>query len=74
MAGRQVAGRSGWTWAVAGLIFSLAFFGCSQSEPIPIGFTGGTSGRVADLGIAGRDGAQLAVDLRIEGLFAIHLL
>ncbi len=33
-------------------------------EPIAIGFIGGTSGRAADLGIAGRDAVQLAVDLR----------
>ena len=38
--------------------------GCSKPEPIEIGFVGGTSGRVADLGIAGRNGALLAVELR----------
>lgn len=37
---------------------------CSPSEPIRIGFVGGVSGRVADLGIAGRNGALLAVELR----------
>jgi len=38
--------------------------GCSPPEPIHIGFLGGVSGRVADLGIAGRDGALLAVEER----------
>ncbi len=38
--------------------------GCAPPEPIRIGFVGGTSGRVADLGIAGRDAVLLAVELR----------
>ncbi|MCM8613737.1 ABC transporter substrate-binding protein [Accumulibacter sp.] len=49
------------------LVVALALLlaGCAPPpEPISIGFIGGTSGRVADLGIAGRDGVQLAVDLR----------
>jgi branched-chain amino acid transport system substrate-binding protein len=46
-----------------GLILSLVFFSCKPPEPIRIGFLGGTSGRVADLGIAGRDGAQLSVEI-----------
>lgn len=37
---------------------------CSSSEPTRIGFVGTTSGRVADLGVAGRNGAILAVELR----------
>lgn len=40
------------------------FSACGPSEPVKIGFIGGLSGRVADLGIAGRDAVQLAVDLR----------
>jgi branched-chain amino acid transport system substrate-binding protein len=46
------------------ICFALFALACSQQEPIRLGFIGGVSGRVADLGIAGRDGAQLAVDLR----------
>ncbi len=38
--------------------------GCTPPEPIRIGFVAGTSGRVADLGIAGRDAVLLAVELR----------
>ena len=35
---------------------------CSPPEPLRIGFIGGLSGRVADLGEAGRNGAQIAVE------------
>ena len=45
-----------------GFLFGIVFLGCNATEPIPIGFVGGTSGRVADLGISGRDAAQLAVE------------
>lgn len=46
--------------------FLLAFVlaGCGQHEPLRIGFIGGLSGRVADLGIGGRNGVQLAIDAR----------
>ena len=37
---------------------------CSKDEPVRIGFVGGLTGRVADLGIAGRNGALLAVEER----------
>jgi branched-chain amino acid transport system substrate-binding protein len=36
--------------------------GCGPTEPIRLGFLGGLSGRVADLGGAGRDGVQLAIE------------
>ena len=42
----------------------LILLSCTPPEPIRIGFVGGTSGRVADLGIAGRDAVVLAVELR----------
>lgn len=38
--------------------------GCGEREPVKIGFVGGLSGRVADLGISGRNGALLAVEAR----------
>ncbi len=47
-----------------GVMLVAFLIGCAPPEPIRIGFVGGTSGRVADLGIAGRNGAQLAVELR----------
>jgi branched-chain amino acid transport system substrate-binding protein len=37
---------------------------CTPPEPVRIGFLGGLSGRVADLGIGGRNGAILAVEMR----------
>jgi branched-chain amino acid transport system substrate-binding protein len=39
-----------------------ALAACQAGEPWRIGFLGGLSGRGADLGVSGRDGAQLAVD------------
>jgi branched-chain amino acid transport system substrate-binding protein len=42
---------------------SLLFNGCER-EPIRIGFVGGISGRVADLGVGGRNGALLAIEER----------
>lgn len=41
-----------------------ALAACAPPEPIRIGFIGGLSGRVSDLGIGGLQGAQLAVELR----------
>ncbi len=38
--------------------------GCGDSKPLKIGFIGGTSGRVADLGVAGRNGVILAIEER----------
>ncbi len=52
-----------WVWAIIGLGIAV-LLGCEPPEPIRIGFVGGTSGRVADLGIAGRDAVLLAVELR----------
>ena len=46
------------------LIVSTLLPSCSREEPIRIGFIGGLSGRVADLGISGRNGAILAVEQR----------
>ncbi|SJZ66788.1 amino acid/amide ABC transporter substrate-binding protein, HAAT family [Trichlorobacter thiogenes] len=37
---------------------------CSPKKPVKIGFLGGMSGRVADLGVAGRNGAMLAIEQR----------
>lgn len=35
---------------------------CGKPEPVRLGFVGGLSGRVADLGIGGRNGATIAVE------------
>lgn len=42
------------------LVLTLA--GCGEDPPLKIGFVGGLTGRVADLGVAGRDGAIYAVE------------
>lgn len=51
-------------WIVVLLVSVALLSACTPSEPIRIGFMGGISGRVADLGIGGRNGATLAVELR----------
>ncbi len=43
------------------LVSGLALVACAPPEPIRLGFIGGLSGRVADLGQSGRNGFQLAV-------------
>ncbi len=40
----------------------LALAACSPPEPVKLGFLGGLSGRVADLGEAGRNGTLMAVE------------
>ena len=45
---------------VIGLCLSVT--SCSEEPPLKIGFVGGLTGRVADLGVAGRDGVILAVE------------
>ena len=44
------------------LCFTLLVGGCSQPKPLKIGFAGGLTGRLADLGTGGRDGALLATE------------
>ena len=48
--------------APAILLLVLMLNACKAREPIRIGFLAGTSGRVADSGISGRDAVQLAVE------------
>ncbi len=40
----------------------LVLSSCGEDVPLKIGFVGGLTGRVADLGVAGRDGVILAVE------------
>ena len=49
-------------YPLLGMLLIGGMIGCSEQKPIKIGFVGGLSGRVADLGIGGRDGALLAVE------------
>lgn len=48
--------------ALCGSILLLGLVACAPPEPVKLGFLGGLSGRVADLGEAGRSGALLAVE------------
>ena len=50
------------SWIRAGVVIVVLFLGCTAKEPVRIGFVAGTSGRVADLGISGRDAALLTVE------------
>ncbi len=45
------------------VFLSLVLAGCAGPKPILVGFAGELTGRHADLGVAGRDGAQLALDM-----------
>ncbi len=46
----------------AGAAALLLGSGCAPGQPLRIGFLGGLTGRLADLGIGARDGTQLAID------------
>lgn len=50
-------------WLAAALLGAL-LAACTRSEPIPLGFISGQTGRFADLGTAGLNGAVLAVEER----------
>lgn len=41
---------------------AIAIIGCKRKEPVKIGFLGGLSGRNAELGIGGINGATLAIE------------
>ena len=47
---------------ILGLVLGLAAGGCQDARPILVGFTGQLTGHHADLGVQGRDGAQLAME------------
>ncbi|MBC9073610.1 ABC transporter substrate-binding protein [Thauera sp. CAU 1555] len=60
MATRRAAER--FSLALLPLLAAWALLACAPPEPVRIGFVGGLSGRVADLGSEGKDGAQLAIE------------
>ncbi|MDT8445116.1 MAG: ABC transporter substrate-binding protein [Desulfuromonadales bacterium] len=53
-----------YSWLFVVLIGSLCLTlpACKEQPPLKIGFVGGLTGRVADLGVAGRDAVILAVE------------
>lgn len=54
-----------WQASVMGLLLAgMLLAGCEQTEPLRIGFIASLSGRGADLGVAGRNGATLAIEQR----------
>ncbi|WP_168735238.1 ABC transporter substrate-binding protein [Pseudothauera rhizosphaerae] len=59
---RPAAPEAYWRGRLAAACALLALAACAPPEPVRIGFVGGLSGRVADLGGEGKDGAQLAVE------------
>ncbi|HBZ54366.1 MAG TPA: amino acid ABC transporter substrate-binding protein [Syntrophobacteraceae bacterium] len=44
------------------VLLVLLVWGCGRQEPLKVGFVGGLTGRLSDLGTAGRDGVLLAVE------------
>lgn len=48
--------------SVLGSSLGLPLSGCAYRSPIRVGFAGELTGRQADLGVHGRNGAQLAVE------------
>ncbi|NJD24772.1 MAG: amino acid ABC transporter substrate-binding protein [Betaproteobacteria bacterium] len=59
---RWISRADGLRW-LAPLLVGAVLIGCQvEKEPIRIGFLGGLSGRLSDLGEAGRNGVQFAVD------------
>lgn len=51
-----------WLLTTAAVGIFAALWNCGSDPPIRIGFIAGTSGRVADLGISGRDAVQMVVE------------
>ncbi len=48
--------------AAAAALAATALPACTARAPLRVGFLGGLSGRIADLGIGGRNGTELAVE------------
>jgi len=53
-----------WPKLTVSLIWAAMLWSCGDNTPIKVGFIGGLSGRFADLGNSGRNGAIMAVDWR----------
>jgi branched-chain amino acid transport system substrate-binding protein len=56
--------RSRSAFCIMALVWLALFLNGCEREPVRIGFVGGISGRVADLGVGGRNGVLLAVEER----------
>ena len=62
LSGTDPFSRRSFVLGAGAALLAAAGSACSTKEPIRVGFLGGLSGRVSDLGIGGRNGTQLAVD------------
>lgn len=62
LVGPASPGRRRLLAAVGAALLAGSGAGCKTREPMRVGFLGGLSGRVSDLGIGSRNGAQLAID------------
>jgi len=63
--GRKATQACGSPWAIVRallLILPLTLAACGEGRPIPVGFSGQLTGKMADLGVYGRNGAILAVE------------
>ena len=61
-AARAPPGRRSFLQAIRAALLAGVGSACSTKEPNRVGFPGGLSGRVSDLGNGGRNGTQLAAD------------
>lgn len=57
---RPLTLSNGYLLLMVALLFLLA--ACDKKDPVKLGFVGGLTGRVSDLGIAGRNGTTLAIE------------
>lgn len=64
MSFRQTPSHTRWFHSAILIAAVFALTACAPPEPVRLGFLGGLSGRVADLGVEGRNGAMLAVEQR----------
>lgn len=62
MACRMLKSLGWFTVVILTTCVCLSLSSCSEEPPLKIGFVGGLTGRVADLGVAGRDAVILAVE------------
>ena len=51
-----------WGSGVAIVVVTIALAACHPQAPVRVGFLGTLSGTLSDLGVGGRNGAQLAID------------
>lgn len=50
------------TWPILPILLMAVLYGCSEQDPLKIGFVGGLEGRASDVGIESRNAVQMAVD------------